>query len=590
MEYTYVALVESGDIFLKDLELENAIICYTKALQLNPTKEVQLRIYNNLGVATKRMGRLQEAIAIFNKGISISPNHSLFYSNLSSVYRLQNNPTQALHCVQKAIALGGGIKDYIVLIELYKLQQQLQKALETALEAAMKFPTEYEAHLTLGNFFVSHKAFDKAIQPYINAINLAPANTQAYNNIGVVYKELGENEKALLAYKKVLQINPRDSAAYNNLGNLLRNMGDMEGAIKSLKQSITLNPSYADAYSNIGAVYKESKHYEEAQIYYQKALALSPEHTNANFDMSLIELTFGEYERGWEQYEHRLKMGELLSKTHIYTKPLWHGEDLSNKTIVLQNEQGFGDNIMFIRFVARFVELGAKVIIRTRLELLELFRSIEGVYSVCSEEEEIPEHDFYLPLLSSALRFKTTLSTIPSSFPYIAVPSLHVNLKLDKNKKNIGIVWSSSSTNKDFKNKYIGLDNYKELFEIEGIKWYSLQVGEDAVQIKTAGLAHKIVDLSPILSDFSCTAKVIDMLDLVITTDTAVAHLCGALNKEAWVLVPRPADWRWMQEGDVTPWYQSLRIFRQKERGDWGFPISQIKEKLSFLSGMNQKV
>ena len=589
MEYTYVALVESGDIFLRDLELENAILCYTKALQFNPKEEVQLRIYNNLGVANKRMGRLQEAIAIFNKGISIAPNHSLFYSNLSSVYRLQNNPIQALGCIQRAIALGGGIKDYIVLIELYKMQQQLQKALEAALEMTIKFPTEYEAHLTLGNFFVSYKAFDKAVQPYLNAIKLAPTSTQAYNNIGVTYKELGDNEKALLAYKKVLQINPKDSAVYNNLGNLLRNMGDMDGAIKSLKQSITLNPSYADAYSNIGAVYKESKQYDEAQMYYQKALALSPEHTNANFDMSLIELTFGEYERGWKKYEHRLKMSELLSKTHVYTKPLWKGEDLTNKTIVLQNEQGFGDNIMFIRFVARFLELGAKVIIRTRLELLELFRSIEGVYSVCSEEEEIPEHDFYLPLLSSALRFKTTLSTIPQSFPYVFVPSLHVNLKLDKKKKNIGIVWSSSSTNKDFKNKYIGLENYKELFELEGIHWYSLQVGEDATQIKTAGLSHKIVDLSSILTDFSFTAKVIEMLDLVITTDTAVAHLCGALNKEAWVIVPRPADWRWMQEGNTTPWYQSLRIFRQKEKGDWYAPLREIKENLSLLLGMNPK-
>lgn len=578
-----MALLESGDIFLKDLELENAIICYTKALQLNPQGEVRLRIYNNLGVAYKRMGKLQQAIAVFNKGISISPNHPLFYSNLSSVYRLQNNPSQALLCVQKAIELGGGIKDYIVLIELYKLQQQFQKALETAIEATLKFPAEYEAHLSLGNFFVLHKAFDKAIQPYLNAINLSPTNTQAYNNIGVVYKELGENEKALLAYKTVLQINPHDSAVYNNLGNLLRNMGDMEGAIKSLKQSITLNPSYADAYSNIGAVYKESKHYEEAQIYYQKALALSPEHTNANFDMSLIELSYGEYERGWKKYEHRLKMGELLSKTHVYTKPLWTGEDLYHKTIILQNEQGFGDNIMFIRFVANFLELGAKVIIRTRLELVELFRSIDGVDRVCSEEEDIPEHDFYLPLLSSALRFKTTLKTIPTSFPYLYTPSLHVALKLDKNKKNIGIVWSSSSTNKDFKNKYIGLENYKELFELEGIDWYSLQVGEDAMQIKTAGLSHKIVDLSSMLSDFSFTAKVIDMLDLVITTDTAVAHLCGALNKEAWVLAPRPADWRWMQEGNTTPWYQSLRIFRQKETGDWRIPISDIKEKLSLL-------
>lgn len=583
MEYNYTALLESGDIFLRDLELQNAIICYTKALYFDPQGESRLRLYNNLGVAYKRIGKLQEAISIFNQGILIEPNYPLFYSNLSSVYRLQNNPTQALMSVQRAISLGGSLKDYIVLIELYKRQQQLQKALEIAVETTRKFPTEYESHLTLGNFFVSLRAFDKSIQPYLNAINLAPNNTQAYNNIGVAYKELGENEKALFVYKKVLLLNPNDAAVYNNLGNLLRNMGDMNGAIKSLQQSIALNPSYADAYSNVGAVYKESKQYLEAQIYYQKALELSPDHTNANFDMSLLDLSCGKYESGWKRYEHRLKMRELLSKTYVYKTPLWQGESLNQKTIILQNEQGFGDNIMFIRFVAKFLELGANIIIRTRLELVELFRTIEGIHSVCSEEDEIPAHDFYLPLLSCGLQFKTTLETIPKTFPYLFSSPLHVNLKLDKKKKNIGIVWSSSSTNKDFKNKYIGLENYKELFELEGIAWYSLQVGEDALQIEKVGLADKIVDLSSLLTDFAFTAKVVDMLDLVITTDTAVAHLCGALNKEAWVLTPKPADWRWMQEGETTPWYQSLRIFRQKESGDWRIPIGQIKEELRLL-------
>jgi tetratricopeptide (TPR) repeat protein len=582
MEQKYSCLVEAGDIFLRDNEPKEASACYIKALRFSPQGDILLRIYNNLAVAYKRMGKLQEAEAVISKGISTNPNYPSFYSNLSSIYKLQNRTKESLLALQKAISLGGGLLDYLSMIEIYKNQNALKNALETAAKAVTNFPDEYEAHLALGNLFAFIKAFDKAVAPYLKAIELSPQKTQAYNNIGVAYKELGDNEKALAAYQRVLQINPNDPAAHNNLGNLLRNMNDVDSAVYHLKHSIELNPTYADAYSNLGAVYKESKDYESAIPYYKKALELNPEHTNANFDMSLIELTAANYDSGWQRYEHRLKMGELISKTYKYKTPMWQGEELRGKTIILQNEQGFGDNIMFVRYVPKFLELGAKVILRTRPELVGLFESIEGVSQVCSEEDgEIPEHDFYLPLLSCALRFDTGITNIPNNFPYLFPVKERIEIGLDSSKTNIGIVWSSSRTNKDFKNKYIGIENYTELLNIKGTKWFSLQAGDDALQIKEAGLEGKIVDLSNLLTDFAATATIIDSLDIVITTDTSVAHLCGAMNKKAWVLTPKPADWRWMQEGDSTPWYPSLKIFRQEERGDWSAPILQIKESLS---------
>jgi len=582
MEQKYSCLVEAGDLFLRDNEPNEASVCYIKALRFSPQGDILLRVYNNLAVAYKRMGRLQEAEAIISKGISTNPDYSSFYSNLSSIYKLQNRVKESLLALQKAISLGGGLLDYLSIIEIYKNQKALKNALETAAKAVTNFPDEYEAHLALGNLFTHIKAFDKALPPYLKAIELAPQKTQAYNNIGVAYKELGENEKAFAAYQKVLQINPNDPAVHNNLGNLLRNMDDMDAAVRHLMRSIELNPTYADAYSNIGAVYKESKNYEAAIPYYKKALELNPEHTNANFDMSLIELMAANYESGWQRYEHRLKMGELISKTYRYKTPMWQGEELVGKTIILQNEQGFGDNIMFVRYVRKFLKLGAKVILRTRPELVKLFESIDGLTQVCSEDDaEIPQHDFYLPLLSCALRFDTTIDNIPTDFPYLFPAKERIEIGLDDSKTNIGIVWSSSRTNKDFKNKYIGIKNYAELLKIKGTKWFSLQAGDDASQIKEAGLDGEIVDLSNLLTDFATTAAIIDSLDIVITTDTSVAHLCGAMNKKAWVLTPKPADWRWMQEGDSTPWYPSLKIFRQEESGEWGAPILQIKEALS---------
>ncbi|MCI4399273.1 MAG: tetratricopeptide repeat protein [Campylobacteraceae bacterium] len=581
MEHSYFSLIESGDIFLKDSQLQEALACYSKALTFSPQGDSLLRLYSNLAVTYKRLGRLQEAEAVIQKGILINPNYTSFYSNLSSIYKLQNRFAEAVASLQKAITLGSGLNDYLNIIELYKHQKAFKDAFNVAAAAIKKFPNEYEAHLALGNLFASVKAFDKSISPYLKAIELAPSKAPAYNNIGVAYKELGDNQKSLTAYQKALQINPNNAAAHNNIGNLLRNIGDTDAAIRHLDYSIKLNPMYANAYSNLGAVYKELKDYDAAIVYYKKALELNPEHTDANFDMALIELSHGNYRSGWEKYEHRLKMPELLSKTYKYKTPMWKGENLRGKTIILQNEQGFGDNIMFIRYVPNFLALGAEVIIRTRPELVKLFETIDGVAKVCSEDENtMPEHDFYIPLLSCPYRFDTQLDSIPAKFPYLHPNKEHINIGFDDSKTNIGIVWSSSRTNKDFKNKYIGIQNYVELLNIEQTKWFSLQAGEDASQIQKEGFEGRVVDLSSELIDFSATAAIIDTLDVIITTDTSVAHLCGAMNKETYVLVPKPADWRWMQDGDSTPWYPSLKIFRQTQKGSWKEPISAIAKLL----------
>lgn len=584
METKYSYLIHAGDIFLADLQAKEASMCYLKALSFNPSGLLLVRIYNNLAIAYKRMGRLEDAEVILKKGISIDPNHSSFYSNLASLYKIKNKHPEVITSLEKAIFLGSGMGDYLTLSELYKQGKNYKKALDIALLTVQKFPNEYEAHLHLGNIFAFLKSFDNARNPYLRAIELSPKKSQAYNNIGVAYKELGENEKALSAYQKVLQLNPNDSAVHNNLGNLMRNLNDIQSAIYHLERSIELSPSYADAYSNLGAVYKESKNFEMAVEYYHKALKINPLHTNANFDLSLIELSNGDYEQGWNRYEHRLKMAELLAKTQVYQKPLWQGESLNGKTIIVQNEQGFGDNIMFVRYASQLADLGANVIIRTRSQLVELFKSVKGVFDVISEDDELPKYDFYLPLLSCPQRFKTTLLSIPNQFPYLST-SENTPILLDKKKLNVGISWSGSHTNKGHKDRYIGLEAFRELFNIKGIVWYSLQVGDDSDQIVKLELENKVIDKTKLLTDFSKTAAFVNELDFVITGDTSIAHLCGALKKETFVLLSQPAEWRWLQNGTSSPWYdKSLRIVRQKFRGDWRTPIMLIQEELKKYS------
>jgi len=582
IENTVYSLIEAGDIFLRELDFKTAITCYAKALDYPLDANALRRVYTNLGVAYKREGLLEKAVAILERGIALDNSYTPFYSNLSSVLRLQKQYAKSAQMLWKTISMTHKLHDYITLVELLKLLKKPEEALGVANEIVKKFPNEYEAYLNLGNLFASWRLFQKAVEPYRRAIVLAPDKTQAYNNLGVVYKELGRNEEALFAYQKVLELNPNDSAALNNLGNLRRNMGDTTGAIADLKRSITLNPNYADAYSNLGAIYKENKEFDRAMFYYQKALALNPEHTNAQFDIALMELSKGHYESGWSGYEYRLKMNELLAKTDVYTSPLWRGESLQNKTIILQTEQGFGDTIMFIRYAPYFRELGAKIIVRTRLELVALFRSIQEVDEIICEEDPLPEHDFYLPLLSCPQRFKTVLQTIPRKFPYLGSPKN--GLSFERKSLHVGITWSGSPTNRGHKDRYVGLKILSQLFDIDHISWYSLQIGADSHEIQSFNLHDTIIDKTELLTDFAQTAAFIEALDLVISVDTSVAHLSGALNKKTFVLLSKPAEWRWMQEGETTPWYESLLLFRQEIRGDWQKPILQIKEKLRELT------
>ena len=582
IENTVYSLIEAGDIFLRELDFKMAINCYAKALDYPLDANALRRVYTNLGVAYKREGLLEKAVAILERGIALDSSYTPFYSNLSSVLRLQKQYAKSAQMLWKTISMTHKLHDYITLVELLKLLKKPEETLGVANEIVKKFPNEYEAYLNLGNLFASWRLFQKAVEPYRRAIVLAPNKTQAYNNLGVVYKELGRNEEALFAYQKVLELNPNDSAALNNLGNLRRNMGDTTGAIAALKRSITLNPNYADAYSNLGALYKENKEFDRAMFYYQKALALNPEHTNAQFDIALMELSKGHYESGWSGYEYRLKMNELLAKTDVYTSPLWQGESLQNKTIILQTEQGFGDTIMFIRYAPYFKELGAKIIVRTRLELMALFRSIQEVDEIICEEDPLPEHDFYLPLLSCPQRFKTVLQTIPRKFPYLGSPKN--GLSFERKSLHVGITWSGSPTNRGHKDRYVGLKILSQLFDIDHISWYSLQIGADSHEIQSFNLHDTIIDKTELLTDFAQTAAFIEALDLVISVDTSVAHLSGALNKKTFVLLSKPAEWRWMQEGETTPWYESLLLFRQEIRGDWQKPILQIKEKLRELT------
>jgi len=319
-------------------------------------------------------------------------------------------------------------------------------------------------------------------------------------------------------------------------------------------------PNSADHCFKLGAHYRSLFDYHNAKIAYKQALAIDPNHRNANFDYALMILYDGNYPEGFARAEFRLKFIELRGKIIPHKgKPYWNGESIEEKVLLIQGEQGYGDQIMYARYVPLLAQRAKHLVIRTRQALVGLFRDSFPFTSVCAEEDTLPPYDCFVLIASLPRIFHTTLQRIPSAFPYLSVTGSLPLSKPDAKILRVAITYGSSPTNLDYKNKTLSPEHFAPLLENRQILFFSTQPFKHP----------NIIDISPLLIDFRVTAQFLEHIDLLITCDTAIAHLAGALHHEAWVILPNPSDWRWMPNKERSQWYPSLRLFRQERRGDW---------------------
>ena len=422
----------------------------------------------------------------------------------------------------------------------------------------------------------------KAMQP--------PAQSKQIEKLvaqGLLAHQQGRLEEAQSIYVQVLKSQPQNFMALQLMGAFYLQTKNHLQAIDLLSQAIAINPSFAPCYYNRGNALQELKRLDEALASYDQAIRIKPDYADAYWNKSLALLLDGQFTQGWQEYEWRWKSKQITEKigaVRAFTQPLWLGEQsFQDKTILLYGEQGLGDTIQFCRYADLVSKLGAKVILEVQPALVPLLKDLEGVSQIIAKGTMLPEFDYQCPLLSLPLAFKTVLETIPSSAQYIQSDNIKVSTwraKLgEKTKLRVGIVWSGSTGHKNDHNRSLTL---AQIVSHLPSQYQYICLQKELREIDKLVLSNNphIQFYGDDLKDFTDTAALCELMDVVISVDTSVAHLAGALGKPTWVLLPYAPDWRWLLDRVDSPWYPSATLYRQEKAGDWDRVLDRVKADL----------
>ncbi len=591
--------------------LAEADALYREILKDNPD---DADTFHLLGLVAGDAGHQAEAIALIRRAIRIRPD-PVFSANLGVAFSRAGNWTAALTCFLQALT--GRPDDARTWNRAARAMLQLGQRPEAKMafeRAAALDPGLGDAHFQLGNLHYHDGERRESIECYRSALRLRPENAEAHYNLGVALSEEGDTDGALAEHREAIRIDTGHARAHNNAGTLLQAKGRVaeaveryvaalracpeftsarynlgvalqelervEEAIEAYREVLGREPGHAEAHNNLGNALLASGRPREALECYRAALDSQPEHVEARWNSGVVSLLLGDFERGWEGYEWRLQQREVSPRT--FHQAQWDGESLDGRTILLHAEQGLGDTIQFARYAPLVCDAGGRVFLECQPSLARLLASVDGVERVVERGAELPEFDVQLPLMSLPRVFGTRLATIPSAAPYVRCPSGDIGAAgrlIEErvggdSRLRIGVVWAGNPRHKNDRRRSIEPQLLKPLAETPGVKLLSLQKGIAVA----AGFSITTVEEG--LADFAATGALMMHLDLVITVDTSVAHLAGALGRPVWTLLPYVPDWRWMLETSSSPWYPSMRLFRQASPGDWEGVIANVSREL----------
>ncbi len=598
-----------GTLNLRQRNYDSATMLLMKTITLKPD---HVTAHNNLGTVLQEQCKLGEAIASFNRAITLKPDFADALYNLGNALKEQGKLDKAEESYRKAILARPDYVDvHYNLGNTLKAQHKLYKAAESYKRTIALKPDYAAAHCNLGTVLQELGKIDEAIASYKLATTLKPDYAMAHCNLGSALQELGKIDEAIAIYKKVISFKPNYVMAYDNLGSALQESGRLDEATACYRKAITLNPDYANAHCNLGSALQEFSKIDEAIKSYDRAISINPDMSIAHKNKSIALLLTENFKEGWPEYEWRLRTkAHSLRDLH---KPKWDGSPLNSKSILVHAEQGFGDTIQFVRYLPMVKAQGGRVIFECHQNLFRLLKNCAGIDKIIeNNSNRVPtvQFDVHTPLLSLPGIFGTTMDSIPSDVPYITVNSnlvqqWHTRLEHDNDFK-IGIVWAGNTTFKNYHNRSCSLADFAPLAEIPGLSFYSLQKGPASVETNNPPDGIKITDLKNELNDFTDTAAVMENLDLIISTDTAVVHLAGAIGKPVWTLLHSAPDWRWFLKRNDNPWYPrtksaedfprprqndvgltnglagraGMRLFRQTQLNDWVGVFKQVKNAL----------
>lgn len=422
------------------------------------------------------------------------------------------------------------------------------------------------------------------------ALAVNPDHADAHCNLGVALLELGDQRGADAAFHRALAIEPAIPEALNNLGNIARQQGRLEEAEENYRRALQAAPGLAETHSNLGVVLHIMGRFVEAEAGFRQALAIDPDNAEAHTNLAATLLQTGRLKEGWAENEWRWRKKNFSSPARNFIQPRWDGSPLDGKTVLLHAEQGFGDTILFIRYAPLCAKRGGRVVVECQPQLKKLLAGASGIDELAAQGEPLPRFDVHLPMASLPLVFGTTLDSIPSGSNNIrADPALCEKWQgrlPEMTGCSIGLVWQGNKAQKKDRTRSLPLALLAPLLEVPFTSFVSLQKGDGEEQISMCGLGPRLVNPASGIGDFADTAAIIELLDMVICVDTAAAHLAAALGKPTWVLLEHVPDWRYMQDGDTSPWSPSMRLFRQTRPGDWKGVVSEVKRALgAFRAG-----
>jgi tetratricopeptide (TPR) repeat protein len=534
-------------------QLRDAEKIYARVLKAAPGNFDAL---NLLGAIRMQQGQFGEARGLFSAAVKANPGIAAVWCNLGQAEYALKRPAEALQYFEKAQALAPDDADilYQHANALLSLDRPRDALAEFQIVLARK-PQHFEARLNSGLAQATLGFPDRALVDLDAALALAPQHPVAHYNRGVALIRLGRYAEAVAANDRAIAAAPQHIGAWLNRGKALAQLRRMDEAIKSYGEVLTLRKDHADAHFN-------------------QALAL---------------LTIGDYRRGFSDYEWRWRRTGMPPQKSR-GRPLWLGEyPLAGKTILLHAEQGLGDTIQFARYVPLIAARGASVVLEVQPELKSLLSRLEGAAAVVARDEALPPFDVHCPLGSLPLAMKTELQTAPASTSYLSADEVHLNkwsARLQQiPRPRIAIAWSGNPAHDNDRNRSLPFSSLASLFTIAA-NFISIQRdlrSEDAARVAAE---TRLTHIGGELDDFSDTAAVLALCDLVISVDTAPVHLAGAMGRPVWVLVPFAPDWRWTLEGEATPWYPTARLFRQDlfrqdSPGDWDAVMARVAAALN---------
>jgi tetratricopeptide (TPR) repeat protein len=538
-----------------------------------------------LGLVEHQLGRHEAALQSIKRAIALNDSEPNYHNNLGTVYRTLGKLDEAIACYRHAVGLRPDFAAAFNNLGIALLQKgefaQAQRALERALEAK---PDYAGAWFNLGNVLAARAEHAKAVEHYRHALAFDPNYVDALNNLGGALNELGQGNEAALCYQRVLALQPGNAAAHNNFGRVLAQRDELDAAIGHFREAIALQPHAIDAHINLGNVLLEQGDAPSAHQSYERALAIDRAHESARWNDGLALLVQGDLAEGFARWRWNVAAAKRFGA------PEWRGEELNGATILIHAEQGFGDAIHFARYIPMVAARGARVIFEAPVELHRVFANIEGVEQIVGFGDRLPDFAWQCPLLSLPLAFNTTLRDLPDNVPYLSADPETVadwHRRMAGPELKVGLVWAGRPEHKRDRHRSIALADLAPLASIPNVAFYALQKGAAVSEAEHAPEGMRLEILSPLLGDFADTAAAIMALDLVITVDTSVAHLAGALGKPVWILHAYAPDWRWLEKRSDSPWYPTAELFRQDESRRWAPVVGDVAAELRALAAGN---